>query len=529
MYKFMLFLLTSFLFLVNIDAQSLYRQDSIVEVKIYFKEHNWLHLLDSLKENRTDERLEGTVFVNGKEYEESGIRFKGNSSFHSVQRSGDRKYPFNIKTTHEHKKHKLPGGYTRLKLANGFRDPSLIREVISYEIARKYMPASQSNFAEVYVNDEYFGIYTSSEPVDKAFLKNHFGSHKGILFKCDPNWRAKRPEYCPEGHKSSLNYLGNDSLCYEGLYELKSDHGWAELMKLTEVLKKNPDTIEQLLDVNQTLWLMAFNNVIINLDSYLGAFCHNFYLYQDTFGVFHPIVWDLNLAFGGFTLLNEKTVLSNEKMQKLSMFTNYTNEHRPLLSVLLKNDLYRKIYVANIKTIVEENFSDSTFFNRLDELSNSIAPKVEKDSNRLYALENFTKNLTESVDANGFNIIGIKELMSERVKYIQNHPLMLRENPEVAEVKLEEAEEHVRFNVSVKGAQQVYICYRQEQYYNFQRQPMIAGEVAEDENYQMWEIELPKEAVGQYYIIAEGEKAATLAPRRAAQEFYSIQQDLAQK
>jgi hypothetical protein len=34
-------------------------------------------------------------------------------------------------------------GYGTLKLANVYNDPSFVREVLSYEIARKYMPASQ--------------------------------------------------------------------------------------------------------------------------------------------------------------------------------------------------------------------------------------------------------------------------------------------------------------------------------------------------------------------------------------------------
>ena len=46
-------------------------------------------------------------------------------------------------------------GFRTIKLSNVKNDPSFLREVLSYEIARKYMVASQSNHAKVYVNDAY--------------------------------------------------------------------------------------------------------------------------------------------------------------------------------------------------------------------------------------------------------------------------------------------------------------------------------------------------------------------------------------
>ena len=49
-------------------------------------------------------------------------------------------------------------GINKLKLSNVIQDPSFIREVLSYEIARKYMPASLANFANLYINDTLWGL-----------------------------------------------------------------------------------------------------------------------------------------------------------------------------------------------------------------------------------------------------------------------------------------------------------------------------------------------------------------------------------
>ena len=66
------------------------------------------------------------------------------------------------------------GGYKTLKLSNVFRDPSFLREVMSYEIGGNYMPASKANYAKVYVNGLYLGLYNNTESVDKIFLKKYF-------------------------------------------------------------------------------------------------------------------------------------------------------------------------------------------------------------------------------------------------------------------------------------------------------------------------------------------------------------------
>lgn len=502
-------------------SQDIFHPDSVLEVKIYFEEPNWRHILDSLKDDRKEERLDGKTYVNGVLYEKVAVRFKGNSSYHSAEKNGEVKLPLNIKFD---KDNKLPGGYNRLKLANGFRDPSFIREVLSYEIARKYVPAPKANFAKVYINDQYLGLYTSAEDVDNVFLDEHYNYEKGIMFKCDPDWRAERPDHCPEADKASLMYLGEDSLCYKGLYELKSDWGWSELIRLTEALQEPDAELEKLLDIEQALWMLAFDNVLVNLDSYVGAFSHNFYLYQDSFGMFHPILWDMNLSFGGFTLLTVEDDLDTEGLQRFSLFTNYTNDKRPLTSKLLKNDFYRKIYVAHVKTILEENFFNGLFNVRVDSLMNFVDTLVQEDSNKLYTYEDFLENKDTTVSADGFPIIGLKELMKERVAYLIDHPLIKRESPEIGEVKHEQVDDKVQIEAKVSGAEQVWLCYRTSPLLSFSKIKMKDGIVTStgSDQSEIWYAEISAADIQDYYIIAEGEKAAILKPRRAAKEFFSV-------
>ena len=45
-------------------------------------------------------------------------------------------------------------------------------------------------------------------------------------------------------------------------------------------------------------WLLIM--LFVNLDSYIGQFKQNYYLYKSDNGQFNPIVWDLNMCFGVF-------------------------------------------------------------------------------------------------------------------------------------------------------------------------------------------------------------------------------------
>jgi len=389
----------------RLTAQSIYELSEVMEVRIYFDRPDWDTYLDSLKQLGSDDRLEGQVVVNGIKYEKAGVRYKGNSSYFNVRNSGAAKLPFNIKVNYKDKRQSLPGGYATLKLSNVFRDPSFLREVLSYEIAGKYMPAPKANFAKVFVNDKFLGLYNNTESVDEKFLRKYFADNSGSLLKCDPNWHAKKIPDCPEGDKASLMYLGEDSTCYMGLYELKTKTGWNDLIYLTKVLNKQSESLEQVMDVDQFLWMLAFNNVLVNLDSYTGRLCHNYYIYRDTLGFYHPIVWDMNLSLGGFRYTGLGSPLSNEKMQRLSPFVHYKqkNPKRPLITNLLGNSLYRKIYIAHIRTILQENFSNAAYLKRAEEIRAMIDPFVQEDQNKLYSYEAFQDN-SISVMMNGMTV-----------------------------------------------------------------------------------------------------------------------------
>ncbi len=514
-----------FLFLVLVGfwppltSQNLYDKDRFSDIRIYFKEKNWQEILDSLRDSPDEGRLTTSyVAVNGKKYPGAGIRYKGNSSFNNVRKSGQDKLPFNIKINHTQRELLLPDGYSTLKLANGFRDPSMVREVFAYEVAGAYMPAPKAAFAKVYVNDTYWGVYTSTESVDKRFLLDHFADTTGSLIKGEPNWQWKRPASCPDKKLPTLNYLGEDSLCYQGIYEVKGERAWQDLIGFTRTLSQNPGALEQILDVSQTLWLLALNNVMVNLDSYVGGFAQNYYLFRDSAGVFHPVIWDLNLSFGGFRLLTEKDILDDAALQHLSPFVQFKerNPDRPLLVQLLDDELNRKMYTAYCRTILEDFFYNDAYLERLEALQDFLEPEVVKDPNYFYPRAAFRDNLSMSVQAHGEKIMGITELMHPRIAYFQRHPLVSAPPP-VIDTPIQESTANGRLvQARVSGAKKVWLFYSESAKSAFRRVLMTA-DAADPE---LWHAEVPISSGGRFYLAAENDLTAALSPRTAGHNAY---------
>ena len=146
-------------------SQSFYDLNTIQTIKITFAESNWDQLLDDEKATTEEYIMAQSVEINGSVFDSVGVKYKGNSTFNP----NNTKNPFNIKL--DQFINQDYGGYQVLKLSTGDKDPSFVREVLGYEIARKYMPASEANFANLYINDTLIGLYTNVEAVNNEFLK----------------------------------------------------------------------------------------------------------------------------------------------------------------------------------------------------------------------------------------------------------------------------------------------------------------------------------------------------------------------
>lgn len=522
---------TSLFFLFLFISFRAFSQDfygsGVQEVRIEFSQKNWDDKLDSLKKVNPEARLLGTAWVNGQRFDSVGVRYKGNSSYFRTRNETIKKLPLNIKLDYKKKGQVMKTNHNTVKLSNAFLDPSFIREPLAYEVIRKYMPAPQCNFSKLYLNSKYWGLFVNSESVDMNFIKKHFGVSNGYIIKCDPdNWKKVRSQSgCPKGENASLTYLSDNPGCYDAFYETENPAAWKLLINLIKVLNKTPEQIETVLDVDQTLWMLALNNALVNLDSYNGSLSHNYYLWFDSTNVAHPIIWDLNMAFGGWRRDFSFQELPDDQLIQYSPLAEFENLRRPLISKLLKMPLYRKLYISHMRTITKDVLSSGQLMTRAQAWSKEAEPWVKADSLKLYTMEDFQNAYDKTMKSGPDNVIGLRQLMGKRAEWLAKHPLLNKAQPTIADAKAAKEGDKVKITAKLTAATLGgWLYYRVDKQYVFRKIKMLddgtngdatAGDgiftaVTETANVKQW------------YVAAEGDEGAATLPERASFEYFKL-------
>jgi hypothetical protein len=483
----------------------------VQEVWLTFEEDNWQHLMDSLRYNGAISLI-GTAEVNGKTYENVGIRWRGTRSF----TPGAARNGLNIKLDYINRSQKIEG-HGAIKLSKALRDPSMIREVLSYEIAGKYMPAPRANYARVYINKVFYGLFVNIEAIDDTFLETKFGSSDNPFFKANQNADSDTPAGGSLEYESGVN-------CYLNNFELESEDGWDELIKLTKTLNQNTDKIETILNVDRTLWMLAFNNVVANLSSYSGKNSVNYYLYQDESGQFNPIAWDMNLSFGSYKNTGEGSDLNSKQIQTLDPLLHSKNPYKPLISKILANDFYQKMYLSHIREIMRENFYNGSYEERAKELQTLIRKDFVRDAGQQYTGEEFDGSLTKTTGKRS-KIPGIVQLMANRTKFLNKHPKISAVPPPLKEVGVEkrakfESGQVASFKIRAKSnryTKRAKIMYRLDGKGKFMEKDMSDDGksndgVAGDGIFGVTIVPTGNEKMIEYYIWAENASMISFSP-----------------
>ena len=280
--------------------------------------------------------------------------------------------------------------------------------------------------------------------------------------------------------------------------------------------------------------MLAFDNLTVNLDAPIN-FAHNYYLYEDDAGKFNPIIWDLNENFGGFSMLLEGPPLSPTGMQQLNPYLNSTSNNYPIISKILSNATYKKMYVAHMKTIMDDYFTNGVYHTRALEIQSIIDSEVQGDPNKFYTYSNFISNIDNSVGGGGppgpgnQQVIGITELMEARTSSLNSLADFQAAQPVITNIELIPSNpapnSDVWLTADVAATQSAYLLFRNSQSDAFEKLEML-----DDGNYNdgaagdgVFGVTLSTGANGfQYYIYAENENAAAFLPTRAAYEFYTL-------
>lgn len=501
-------------------GQSFYNINAVQKIEVHFNEANWDYKLDTSKLGKEGYLMAQWVKINGVQYDSVGIRYKGNSSYDSTRL----KNPIHIELdAYKNQDHQ---GYQDIKLSNCYQDPSMVREVLAYKILKNYMHCPEANFAQVYINNTYMGVYSNTESINKTFCGNHFFSQDGTFIKGNPN-------VTPSANtKSNLKQLSGDSTAYFNYYEIKSDYGWKQLEALSDSVTNHPNTISNVIDIDRAIWMLAFNNVLINLDSYSGAFCQNYYLYKDRTQHYNPIVWDLNMSFGGFPFLgNSNTSLGSltiPVMQALPINIHASDAYWPLIKAIYNNTLYKKMLVAHTRTLLNEVFVSNNYITDYNQLKTLVDTAVLSDNRKFFTYTQFQNALNTNYSVGSYSVPGIQTLMSGRISYLQATTDFTVTTPTViavGNISLPALNTSLTFTTHVTNANAVYFGYRFSTIDKFTRVLMYDDGAHNDgalgDNIYGVAINMAGNQM-QYYVYAENSNAGIFSPERAEHEFYEL-------
>jgi hypothetical protein len=394
--------------------RALFDLKSIAEVRIDFPGKNWSETLDSLR-ILGEELTQAQVTIDGATYTMAGVRYLGDKSYIVGQKRNP--YLIRLDANISGQKHQ---GYNTLYLSSALRDPSMMREVLFHEIARQYMPSPLANYARLYVNGEYIGLFVNLELPAESFQKRHYKEFGNQVAHARIYAQPAAAPDCRKNIFGALEYEKNIQ-CYPANFRiLTEDQDYEAIQELTRILNQEPQNIEKVLDVDQALWMLALNNVMVNLSSYTGI-SSNYFLYRDQNRRYHPIHWDLNLAFGSYKNIGSGSDIDNKNLHRLDPMLHADNPAKPLISKLLENPLYKKMYLAHIRQIVEEQFSRDQLSTRFKELENLILPAFSTDPNKAYTLEEF-KSSRDNTIGKKTRIPGLVDLMGKRAAFLKTHP-----------------------------------------------------------------------------------------------------------
>lgn len=195
-------------------------------------------------------------------------------------------------------------GLKSVILRNNTQDASMMHERLSMIMFQQLgLPASREAHTRLYVNNEYVGLYTIVESVDKSFLKRNFNENDGYLFE----YKWVYPYY--------FTYLGTDLSRYAELFnphthEHESDTAlYAPIEAFIRTLDqsyKSSDAdftraMADFVDLKLLLTHVAVERFVTEQDGIVGVDgTNNFYFYRfEKKNLSQFLAWDKSEAFKG--------------------------------------------------------------------------------------------------------------------------------------------------------------------------------------------------------------------------------------
>ena len=404
---------------------SVYKDNHVLQIEMKISRDSWEQMQPQRDKSargngRADFNNEfnyakANLTIDGQPFPDAGLRFKGNSSYRSSRRGLKR--PLKIDTNRFIKGQKLHGR-TKLNLSNAFLDSAFMKEKLAYGLYREAgLPTPQTGWANVVLSIEGIaekkplGIYVVIEQMDERYLKENLQG--------DPQQSLlTKPESLDD-----WEYLGNEPDAYQqynikfGKTNTQTIQRFMETMKLIHTASDQEfaEKIQDYVDLESLAGYLAATSLLANIDSYIGM-PHNYYLLlNDPKDKLQLLPWDVNEAFGTFTLFGQAEQLANWEINRPWI------ARRKLLERLFETETFPKLYRNALTQLMEEAFTEKRISGQIDEFKNALTPVIQKLGDE--ALESFEMGIEG--DDRGRNLsverktLAIKPFVRQRIKSVK--------------------------------------------------------------------------------------------------------------
>ena len=272
------------------------------------------------------------------------------------------------------------------------------------------IPSVSSSPIELYINEEYMGLYLLNDAYKLSWIKNQYGEEETQnLYKCTNMYDFS--SFYPEG-------CINDNDDVIDTYDDNSE--WMKFLKAVDKANSAAD-LEDVFEIDHFLTEMAIDYLVGSWDHMQEG--HNYYMYKQPNGKWIYLSQDFDHDLG------------QDPCEIEVPYTKYfTSNHILHLLVLTNQSRFEKI----LDDIVQKVFNPFVLFPHLEELRDILKPYIIKDrtpdengnypgrinfnEKDLYTLGQWYSNidyLSFENSAHG-KIYGLKQWISQKYSYVCN-------------------------------------------------------------------------------------------------------------
>lgn len=435
----------------------LFDTEKVLSIDIQMEGEEWNQML---ADAAAEKYYQCDVKINGEIFYRVGIRPKGNTSLSSIANDPETdRYSFKLEFD-QYVDGQTCHGLDKLVLNNNYADATNMKEALIYDMYQSLdADASLYNYAEIFVNGSYWGVYLALEAVEDSFLLRNYGTKNGELYKPDSmdkgggfggremegkdTQNRKLPEGFDKeqlekmqppdadipsggvqafdfagkgsfgggvmgGSGANLNYTDEDPDSYSTIWE-------GEVTKTTDADHKRVITalkhisegtqLESYMDVDNLLKYMAVHVFSVNEDSLSGRMAHNYYLYEND-GKLNLLPWDYNLAFGG---MGDREGGSGSATSVVNDAIDGAFSGTTFFDTLMENEEYKVKYYGYLRQLSEEYIAGGGFEEFYSRTRSQIDSLVANDPTAFYTYEEYKKAaeiLCETVRLRGASVSG---------------------------------------------------------------------------------------------------------------------------